>query len=302
MQVEILHIFKGHADAVYALCKGENEDNFYSGSADKFVGSWNIATQVFEKPLVKTAESIYALLHDSKQKILYVGQRKGILLKVDLQKKSEPKAIQAHEKDIFSIAQDPNGKIYTGGGDGHVKIWNENLELIQDLPLSNKNVRCIRFNLPENEIIVGLSDHTIRILDVNTLQSKQILHEHKNSVFTIEFIDSQTFVSGGRDAVFHIWKKQSDAWKSTSTIPAHLYTVNHLTLSPDGKILASASRDKSIKLWDAKQLRLHKVIDRSKFPQSHTHSVNRLLWIDHNLFLSTGDDRKIILWKISKDK
>jgi WD40 repeat protein len=75
--------------------------------------------------------------------------------------------------------------------------------------------------------------------------------------------------------------------------------VNHLSLSPNKKLLASASRDKTIKIWDAESLELLKVLDRTKYPTSHTHSVNRLLWLNDDTLISTGDDRKVICWKIS---
>lgn len=81
-------------------------------------------------------------------------------------------------------------------------------------------------------------------------------------------------------------------------IPAHWYAINDLKLSPDGKYFASASRDKTIKIWDANSYELLKVLDNEKF-EGHTHSVNSLLWVNEHLLLSTGDDRQIIAWEIN---
>jgi WD40 repeat protein len=299
MNIEIQHIIKGHADAVYSLCLGHEKHLFYSGSADHFVGCWNEDTGVFEQPLVKSTGSIYSLYHDSANQNLYVGERNGIILKVDLTKEIPPKAIQAHDGDVFSLIEGKNGLIISGGSDGHLKVWTKDLQLIKDFHLSNKNIRCIQFFEDDNEILVGLSDHTIRVLNADTFEHIQILEDHKNSVFTIEKIDSNRFISAGRDAVFMVWQKENHHWKNTKTIPAHLYTVNHLSLSPNKKLLASASRDKTIKIWDAESLDLLKVLDRTKYPTSHTHSINRLLWLNENTIISTGDDRKVISWKIS---
>jgi WD40 repeat protein len=299
MNIEIQHIIKGHADAVYYLCLGHEKHLFYSGSADHFVGCWNNNTGEFEQPLVKSTGSIYSLYHDSANQNLFVGERNGIILKVDLTKEIPPKAIQAHDGDVFSLIEGKDGQIISGGGDGHLKVWTKDLLLIKDFHMSNKNIRCIQFFEEDNEILVGLSDHTIRVLNADTFEHIQILEDHKNSVFTIEKIDSNRFISAGRDAVFMVWLRENNHWKNTETIPAHLYTVNHLSLSPNKKLLASASRDKTIKIWDAESLELLKVLDRTKYPTSHTHSVNRLLWLNDDTLISTGDDRKVISWKIS---
>lgn len=298
MNIEIEHIFTGHADAIYSLCKGNEDYLFYSGSADKFVGSWDERSGIFVQPLVKSKGSIYALYHDIEHQILYVGERKGLVIIVDLTKENPPKAIQAHDGDVFSIIENQKEQIITGSGDGHMKVWTKDFQLIKDVHLSNKNIRCIQLSTLANEILVGLSDHTIRVLNADTFETKQILKAHQNSVFTIEILDDNRFVSAGRDAVFMIWERKNEQWKNTETIQAHLYTVNHLTISPNKKLFASGSRDKTIKIWDAQSLKLLKVLDRDKFPENHSHSVNRLLWLNNNQLISTGDDKKIISWKI----
>lgn len=297
MQVELLHIYTGHADAIYSLCHGQNEEVFYSGSADQFVGSWNAITGTFDKPLVKSTGSIYALLHDIKNHTLYVGQRKGELIIVDLSKKNIPRSYAAHTGDIFAVEQDHQGRILTGGADGHLKIWEQNtFHLLHDFKLSNSSIRCIQIH--GNEALIGLSDHTIRVFDLENLEQKQILQGHQNSVFTIASLDKNTFISGGRDASFIVWKKNDDVWTKDISIVAHMYTVNHLSVSPNGKFLASASRDKTFKIWDTESLQLLKVIDHQKVTESHSHSINRLLWLDDETLLTTGDDKRIIAWKV----
>src|SRR5690606_29932473 len=109
---------------------------------------------------------------------------------------------------------------------------------------------------------------------------------------------SDTIISGGRDAMLLIWKKVDASWQHSGEIPAHLYTVKHLSLSPDGLLLASASRDKSFKICDAQTLKLLKVMYQKKMEASHSHSINRLLWLDDSTLLTTGDDKKIIAWRI----
>jgi WD40 repeat protein len=56
--------------------------------------------------------------------------------------------------------------------------------------------------------------------------------------------------------------------------------------------------DKSIKIWDSENLKLKKVIDKSK-NASHGTSVNKLLWLEKDqVLLSASDDRTISMWNL----
>jgi WD40 repeat protein len=298
MEVQLEQIYTGHADAVYCLQRSMADQVFYSGSGDGFVGCWNILTGTFEKPLIKTSGSIYALALDVSGFTLYVGQRGGILYKVDISRKHAPKAVEAHQGDVFAICiDDSRQKLLTGGGDGFLKVWSlTDMQLIASFKLSSSNIRCLSISPDDRLLSVGLSDHTIRIFDLDTFTQEAVLRGHTSSVFTSVWKDEYTLISGGRDAMIRKWVL-NDGWQEEVSLPAHMFTINHLLLSPNGKYLASAGRDKEVKIWDANTLRLLKVIDRLKYPDAHTHSVNRLLWMDDHTLLSTGDDKRILSWK-----
>jgi WD40 repeat protein len=56
--------------------------------------------------------------------------------------------------------------------------------------------------------------------------------------------------------------------------------------------------DKSIKVWDAQEFRLLKVIDKARYA-GHGTSVNKLYWSKfHNQLISCSDDRSISVWNI----
>ena len=302
VEVEIEHIYKGHAAAIYTLCEGLTPNLFYTGSMDMFVGCWNFDTGTFEKPLARGSRSVYSLLLDKENQILYVGQRFGSVIIIDLTKKNPPRNIKAHDGDIFDLSRDRLGRIYTAGGDGHIKIWTPiHFELIQDMHISTERLRCVHVSPFLDEFYVGSSDHTARVFDTETLLQKQVLLGHENSVFTVEVLDENRIVTGSRDATFIVWELRDGNWVNVQRTPAHLFTINHLCLSPNKKILASAGRDKTVKLWDTQNLKLLKVLDKEKIKGAHFHSVNKILWRNDQQFISTGDDRQIIAWKITEE-
>jgi WD40 repeat protein len=82
-------------------------------------------------------------------------------------------------------------------------------------------------------------------------------------------------------------------------IPAHLFTIYDIKFHPSLNIFATASRDKSIKIWDAEDFRLYKTISREKGYPAHRLSINKIIWNSFNdTLLSVGDDKLIMVWEV----
>jgi WD40 repeat protein len=104
-------------------------------------------------------------------------------------------------------------------------------------------------------------------------------------------------LSGGRDAMLRVW----DAKKLTllKEIPAHNYAIYSISFSPDKKLFATGSRDKTLKIWKASDHSFLFRADKEK-SDAHTHSVNKTLWTKfHDILISGGDDRKVMAWVVS---
>jgi WD40 repeat protein len=116
------------------------------------------------------------------------------------------------------------------------------------------------------------------------------------SVFSIAYSSSGNhLVSGSRDAQVKIW--DTGDYSLVHTIPAHLFAVNALAVHPQFPYFATASMDKSIKIWGADDFKLYKIISREKGYESHQLSVNKIIWNGDQL-ISTGDDKRIIIWDV----
>jgi WD40 repeat protein len=168
--------------------------------------------------------------------------------------------------------------LFVASGDGMVSLVDSDSLIIKKRTMaSEKNARTIAVNEKRGEIAVGYSDHFIRVFDIEGLELKEEWKAHENSVFTLRYTPDQNFLmSGSRDARLKVWDAQKKYVKSAEVV-AHMYAINHLDFSPDGKHFVTCSMDKSIKVWDLAELRLLKVIDRSRHA-GHGTSVNKLLW------------------------
>ncbi len=77
----------------------------------------------------------------------------------------------------------------------------------------------------------------------------------------------------------------------------HSASVKAVAISPDGKILATGSRDKSVKLWDQQSgLEIRSIV-------GHTHTINGIAFSPNGLYIATSSaDGTACVWEVLTGK
>ncbi len=297
MQIEVKKVreFLGHRGAVYALM-WHPELGLVTGGGNGWLVNWKMDDSAEGNLLAKVENRIFTLASHSNT--ILAGTLVGQLIFLQkVEDKWKPRVIKAHEKGLFAIFVHPD-YFLTGGGDGYLCKWNWKGEQLIRIRLGNNSIRSFQLHPSENTLAVATSEGHVHFIDHKLLAPVIPAYQnaHDPSVFcSIWNTTGDQLVSGGRDALLKIWK-YPDFQPSAEIIKAHLYTINAIAVSPSQKLLATASRDRTIKIWDRSTFALLKVIDVMKH-DGHVNSVNNVIWNDAGLF-SASDDRKIIQWDI----
>lgn len=291
--------FTGHTAAIYKIIAGKDDHTFISAGGDGIVAEWNTENDDIGKALAKVNSSIFSICQIPGTSLIAVGQLDGTLQIFDLETASEFIQIFTEPHAIYAVICHHNF-LFAASGNGKVWVYaTETFRLITTLGLSDKNIRC--FEIADDIVFAGCSDAKIYAIHLPQFSVTEIVSGHTNSVFSLLYLpESKKLITGSRDAQLGIMDI-SHNYKQLQCIPAHLNTINHIAVNAAHSLLATASRDKTIRIWDAQHFTLLKAIDARH--QGHLNSVNNVFWTADNKFLiSCGDDRKIMLWEITINK
>lgn len=297
INIKKVHHLTGHKSSLFAISAYKNNYQFIAGDGGGYAVLWNLKDVEKAEVLAKVDSNIFALQYLSNKKQLAIGTMSGNINFIDVEKKRLIHQFNPGHKAIFDFFL-MNNTLYIATEDGQLVVYNiDNHAVIEKIEISEKSLRSFSYNKTNNELAIGSSDFRVHYYNINDGTILHDLTRHRNSVFSVKWLDKDKLASGSRDAYLVIHKNN----KAIEMIPAHYYTINHIATSPDRKWFATAGKDKAIKIWDSQTFELLKVIDETK-TDMHTNSVNKLLWTDYNNYLiSISDDRNIMVWQLNVD-
>ncbi|EDW26671.1 GL21279 [Drosophila persimilis] len=177
--------------------------------------------------------------------------------------------LRGHQKEGYGLSWNPNlnGYLLSASDDHTICLW--------DINATPKEHRVI----DAMNIFTG---HTAVVEDV----AWHLLHE-------------SLFGSVADDQKLMIWDtRNNNTSKPSHTVDAHTAEVNCLSFNPYSEfILATGSADKTVALWDLRnlKLKLHSI-------ESHKDEIFQVQWSPHNetILASSGTDRRLHVCDLSK--
>ncbi len=289
----------GHGNPIFTIELSQKPGILFSGGNDKGLVEWSLKNNAFIKVLFPVNASIYAIHCPPGYPFLFAGLRSGEVAIFDFIKQQSLPPLKPHKSPVFDIKTvELKKELLVASEDGTVSVWSlDTLELLHVIKISHDTIRAITISPDGRQAAFGLRNNQIHIYDLLDYSLIQVLSGHTMPVFSVQYSPSGDYLaSGSRDAQVKIWDAKS--YELVHNIPAHLFAVNSIAFHSTQPYFATGSMDKSIKIWGADDFKLYKIISREKGFESHQLSINKIVWNGDQL-ISTGDDKKIMLWDFS---
>lgn len=208
--------------------------------------------------------------------------------------------LEKHQDEVTALAFSPDGKQLASAcssfrGEEAITVWDvETGKVAKTLPGHRRaTVNALAFSPAKPGLLVsGGTDDTVRLWDTSTGTNSATLKGLRGHVSSLAFTpDGNTLVTASADEIA-LWDMEK--LKCYATIKTHY--IYSLSVSPDGKTIASAGRGKAVKLWN-----LSTGDNIATLEQRYQDPKCAVFSPDGKVLASTGDDFTFI-WDLETKK
>ena len=202
----------------------------------------------------------------------------------------------AHTKEITTLAYLlKRNEIATGSVDSTIKIWKINykkgeITLHKELTGHSNSVTCIRDFPKLNCFCSTSSDNTVKLWDGNSLKCVKTLKFHTKCVLTCCYnpLGNKEIFSGGEDLDIIVWatEKGLEGYEEKKALKGHTKRISSLAFADDYHYLLSGSDDKTLRIWDLKNI---EDIQCIKVIKDLNSAIDFLLYLENRLLVGCED-------------
>jgi WD40 repeat protein len=202
-------------------------------------------------------DGILSIAFSPDSKLLASAGFAGVVRIWDMATGKEIKQLQGHTWAILSVAFSPDGRhLVSASNDTTVRVWDiaNGDEIARLEPHHKGNVTGVAFSPDGSLLASGSWDRTVRLWqkvgDVGTWKLLKLLPDPTGGVESVAFSPGKELrlAWGGMDGTVKVWDQSTD---KPHVLRGHTSWVESVVFSPDGKYIASASLDGTVKIWKA---------------------------------------------------
>ncbi|CAI5745123.1 unnamed protein product [Peronospora destructor] len=246
---KLKRVIAGHLGWVRSISVDPTNDWFVTGSADRTIKVWDLASGQLKLTLTGHINAIRGLEVSPRHPYLFsAGEDKKVLC-WDLEYNKIIRSYHGHLSGVFSLKVHPTlDVLITGGRDAVARVWDMRTKnQIHVLSGHQGTVWGLETQATDPQIITGSSDSTVKLWDLAAGKVMTTLTNHKKAVRAVtKSLTDHTFVSGAADNMKKWEAKQGRFLRNFST---HNAIINSISINQDG-VMISCGDNGSMRFWD----------------------------------------------------
>ncbi|MEG4326690.1 WD40 repeat domain-containing protein, partial [Microcoleus sp. herbarium5] len=281
-----------HGDTVSSVSFSPDSKIIASASFDKTVKLWNQdGTLKYTLPHDNLVYSVTFISND----MIATGDNSGkVTFWNSTNGEQIGKPFKPHLKTVCDLKFNKQGNILaTASVDGTVKLWKLTPKLQQN-PIILKHgtiVNSVSFS-PDGQMIATASqDKIVKFWKLNGTPLSNLTIKGESGFTSVSFSpDKKTIATANLDGQVHLWEQNEKETKKIETLSGHTTRVKSVSFNKKGDILASASSDRTVRLWQVKL----PLVTRLQADSQKVFYVS--FSPDGQKFASAGQDSTVQIW------
>ncbi|ODQ63296.1 putative mRNA splicing protein [Nadsonia fulvescens var. elongata DSM 6958] len=301
---EVMRVITGHLGWVRSVCVEPDNQWFATGSTDRTIKIWDLASGTLKLSLTGHIMGIRGLAVSPRHPYLFSGGEDKLVKCWDLEQNKVIRSYHGHLSAINAVAVHPTlDLLVTAGRDAAVRVWDIRTKTpVFTLTGHKSTIFDLKCQEADPQIISSSEDATIRLWDLAAGKTQTVLTHHKKSVRALAVHPNEfTFASASPDNIKK-WRCPNGDFIN-NFYPNHNAIINTLAVNADG-VMFSGGDNGSIGFFDWKS--------GHKFQETASIPIPGSLEAENGIFCSTFDqtglrlitgeaDKSIKIWKEKPD-
>jgi len=245
---EDIRAFEGHRGEVWTV-DFDNGGSLASGGSDESVRIWDIATGRARRVLIGHGHDINDVAFSPDGRMLASGAFDTAVRLWQVETGAELAVLHGHASSVFRVAFDPSGRtLASGGSDNTIRLWSipKGTEK-RVLEGHEDRVRDVSYDASGTRLASASDDKTVRVWDLKDGESTTVARGAR--WMSVSFHpDGDWLAIGGADGLAQLLHLPSGR---RQPLLGHHGAVNTIRFSRDGALVASASSDGTVRVWEA---------------------------------------------------